>query len=137
MKAHMPLCCMGCHHWLPGTLAQGEGISPKSALHLYKSGSAEGPSRPICAQCEAIQTTEMHPGGVNQMHRLVWEATLSPALCTRQSSAQPPPACSCSSKCFSSKGWCLHILPASPSSQSQENSSGAAQESLGIREGMC
>lgn len=45
-----------------------------------------------------------HPGGVNQMHRLAWEATLSPALCTRQSSAQPRPACS-----FSPRGWCLHV----------------------------
>lgn len=78
------------------------------ALCLYKSGSAD-PSRPRCAQCVAVPSTEMHPGGVNQMHRLAWGATLSPALCTRQSRAQPPPACSCSSKCFSPKGWCLHI----------------------------
>lgn len=62
-------------------------------LYLYKSGSAEDPSRPRCAQCVAIQTTEMHPREVNQMHRLAWEATVSPALSSRQSSARPPPAC--------------------------------------------
>lgn len=75
----MPLCCMGHHHSLEPWYKE-KASHQNVALYLYKSRSAEDPSRPRCAQCVSIPTTAMHLGGVNQMHRLAWEATLSPVL---------------------------------------------------------
>lgn len=75
----MPLCCMGHHHSLEPWYKE-KASHQNLALYLYKSGSAEDPSRPRRAQCVSIPTTAMHLGGVNQMHRLAWEATLSPVL---------------------------------------------------------
>lgn len=105
-------------------------------LYLYKSGSAEDPSRPRCAQCVAIPTTEMHPGEVNQMHRLAWEATVSPALSSRQSSAWPPSACIALPR-FLSQGLVPAHPPSLPIFTATAELLRSAQTSLGIREGIC
>lgn len=127
---------------LPGTLVQGEGISPKSgtvSVQVWECRrSFQAKTCSVCvytnhsnaplrckSDAQACLGSHIVPSAVPSLCA-PGKAVLSHLL-----------PCSCASKCSSPKGWCLHILPASPSPQPQENSSGAAQKSLGIREGIC
>lgn len=52
MEAHKPLCCLGHHQWLPGPLAQGEGISPKSGTAFVQVWQCRRSSQAkLCSVC--------------------------------------------------------------------------------------
>lgn len=125
-----PHAIMFHHHWLPGILAQGEGISPKSgAVPIRIWECRRSFQAKMCSVC-----------GYTNHRNAPWRGKSDAQTCLGShsvpSTEQQAKQClatfclHCSSKGFSPKGWCLPILPASPSSQPQQNSSGVLRHHL-------